>query len=176
MKLTKKHIFWLTIAFLLLLMGSDYYLMQQDVTVLPHIKTKKAIKAINESLKKGKLPEALVWHIKGALTPWQRNPFLNPVLLKPKTEKENKSKILPKVDVVYYGYIQKKNKLYVVLNGRQYVKGEIVDGTTLQIVACSPVSVSLRNINPYIESDGVIVIPIQSETVMTSTDVAPQKP
>ncbi|MCT4627891.1 hypothetical protein [Halodesulfovibrio sp.] len=176
MKLTKKHIFWLTIALLLLLMGSDYYFMQQDMTAMPHVKTEKAIKTINESLKQGKLPDALIWHIKGALTPWERNPFLNPVLLQPKTKKEQGHKELPKVDVVYYGYIQKKNRLYVVLNGRQYVKGEIVDGTTLQIVACSPVSVSLRNINPYIESDGVIVIPIQSEAVMTSNDIAPQEP
>ncbi|MCP3873008.1 MAG: hypothetical protein GY699_07625 [Desulfobacteraceae bacterium] len=89
--------------------------------------------------------------IKKAVVNWSDDPFASPELMKQikgKVEKQKPTRIAntEKQDLLLYsGYVQVGEKMLAIINGMEYEKGDMVEGTYYKVFSASTESIMLRS-------------------------------
>lgn len=122
------------------------------------------VESINKKLEEGRVAEPLHKQITIALSPWKNDPFLERKFIREDgLFASEQQKIESNSEYIYSGYVKVGNKIFSIINKREYAEGEILEETNLQVIKTETDKVTLRDLDSPDDEPRLIVIPIEQE-------------
>ena len=174
MKITRQNVLIGIVVAAVLFVGADLLVLSapktSTATTTLSTATKDIVTTINKKLAASSLTPMAKDRLYLAVQPWKDDPFLERELIGNSglfTQERNKPE--HQLSFVYSGYVQVGSQLFPVINGIEYVKGELIEESNMQVYQTTKDSVILRDIDSPVEDPRLVTIPIEQEPIFSKS-------
>lgn len=135
-----------------------------DEQVAKNAVATSVVESINKKLEEGRISEPLHKQMTIALSPWKNDPFLERKFIREDGLFASKQQQIESNSAyIYSGYVKVGNKIFSIINKREYAEGEILEETNLKVIKTETDKVTLRDLDSPDDDPRLIVIPIEQE-------------